>query len=66
MTFGPGLALPVDVLIPLRLVIYNHGSRKLVITSHTVELPQPIVVWLQGAVQYRGHLIAIELSQPSG
>jgi len=53
VSFGPGLALPVEVLIPLRLVAYNGGSRKLVITSHTVELPQPIVAWLQGAVQYR-------------
>jgi len=37
----------------MRLIVYNGGNRKLVITSATMDLPQPIVVWLQESVQYR-------------
>ena len=51
--FGPVAPLPTSLLLPMRLIVYNAGNRKLVITSATMDLPQPLVVWLQESVQYR-------------
>ena len=54
VVFGLVTPLSTSLLLPMRLIVYNHGNRKLVITSATMDLPQPIVVWLQESVQYRG------------
>ncbi len=51
--FNKVAPLPTSLLLPMRLIVYNGGNRKLVITSATMDLPQPIVVWLQESVQYR-------------
>lgn len=51
--FNKVAPLPTSLLLPMRLSTYNGGNRKLVITSATMDLPQPIVVWLQESVQYR-------------
>ena len=55
----PGLTLPYELLLPMSLIKYNSNSRKLVIQSNTLDLPQPIVVWLQLSAQHRGLLSAI-------
>lgn len=51
--FNKVAPLPTSLLLPMRLITYNQGNRKLVITSNNMDLPQPIVVWLQESVQYR-------------
>lgn len=55
----PGLTLPYQLLLPMSLIKYNSNSRQLVIRSNTLDLPQPIVVWLQISAQHRGLLSAI-------
>ena len=40
------------LLLPMRLIAYNGGNRKLVITANTMELPEPVVMWLRESVQY--------------
>jgi hypothetical protein len=44
---------PLELLLPMRLIIYNAGSRKLVITHDAIDLPQPIVLWLQESAQHQ-------------
>ncbi|MCE7980357.1 MAG: hypothetical protein DYG89_04135 [Caldilinea sp. CFX5] len=46
-------ALPMGLLLPMRLVDYNGGNRRLVITAESGALPEPIVAWLQASPQYR-------------
>jgi hypothetical protein len=53
VVFGLVAPLSTSLLLPMRLIVYNQGNRKLLITSTTMDLPQPIVVWLQESVQYR-------------
>lgn len=51
--------LPMGLLLPMRLVQYNGGNRRLVITAESGELPQPIVEWLAASPQYREMIGAI-------
>lgn len=44
---------PIEVMIPMRLIVYNAGSRKLLITTDSLDLPMPVVVWLQESPVYR-------------
>lgn len=45
--------MPMGLLLPMRLVPYNGGNRRLVITAESSALPEPIVAWLQSSPQYR-------------
>lgn len=51
--------LPTSLLLPMRLVAYNGGNRKLTITAESSVLPQPIAEWLQASPQYRQMIGAI-------
>ena len=46
--------LPVNVLLPMRLLAYQAG-RKLLIYLPTTELPRPIAEWLVG--RFPGHVV---------
>lgn len=62
----PTVQLPVEILLPMRLVAYNGGSRKLVIANPHAELPAPVVAWLQESTLYRSLLAEIGEVAPSG
>lgn len=64
LTIEPTTILPLEILLPMRLVIYNAGSRKLLITTTSLDLPQPIVVWMQTSVRYRHLLVAVDTNMP--
>lgn len=49
----PSTALPLTILLPMRLLAYNRGMRQLYLITHSESLPAPIVSWLQESVQYR-------------
>ena len=49
--------LPVNVLLPMRLLAYQAG-RKLLIHLPTTELPRPIAEWLVG--RFPGHVVIVE------
>ena len=51
------IAFPVEVLIPMRLIVYNGGGRKLILRGGEQELAAPIAAWLQTAVEH-GRLVA--------
>jgi hypothetical protein len=53
VTFADPAAVSSWLLLPMRLIAYNGGNRKLVITANTMELPEPVVMWLRESVQYR-------------
>lgn len=44
--FVQTMAFPVEVLLPLRLIIYNGNVRKKLITGKETSLPQPLAAWL--------------------
>jgi len=46
VTYAPTLAFPVEVLLPLRLIIYNGNVRRKVLTGQETTLPQPLAEWL--------------------
>jgi len=49
--------LPVNVLLPMRLLAYQAG-RKLLIYLPTTELPRPIAEWLVG--RFPGHVVIVQ------
>jgi hypothetical protein len=51
--------LPTSLLLPMRLVQYNGGNRKLTISAESGVLPQAIAEWLQSSPQYREMIGAI-------
>lgn len=55
--YQAAIAFPVEVLIPMRLLIYNGGGRKLILRGGEQTLPAPIASWLQTSVEH-GRLIA--------
>jgi len=44
--FVETLAFPVEVLLPLRLIIFNGNVRRKLITGKETTLPQPLAEWL--------------------
>jgi hypothetical protein len=52
-----GADLPREVMIPMRLIGYNGGGRRLVLRAGEQVLPASVVEWLQGAVEYRGLVV---------
>jgi len=52
--------LPVNVLLPMRLLAYQAG-RKLLIYLPTTELPRPIAEWLVG--RFPGHVVMVVETQ---
>lgn len=52
----PTITLPIEILLPMRLIIHNAGSRQLIITAATLDLPAPIVLWLHQSTQHQ-HLL---------
>jgi len=48
--------LPVNVLLPMRLLAFQAG-RKLLIYLPTTELPRPIAEWLVG--RFPGHVVIV-------
>ena len=51
--FVNDLPIPCEILIPMKLVTLNAGSRKIIIRSHSQDLPQPIAIWLTTHHHYR-------------
>lgn len=58
--------LPMGLLLPMRLVDYNGGNRRLVITAESGALPEPIVAWLQASPQYRALIAQVGPVNASG
>ena len=52
-------ALPVNVLIPMRLLAYQSG-RRLLINLAKVDLPQPVAAWLVGRLPGQVTVLAKE------
>jgi hypothetical protein len=52
VTFNAAAGSVTEILLPMRLVAYNGGSRRLLILSGTLPLPEPVVSWLVGSSQY--------------
>lgn len=59
VTFSTASGLVSELLLPMRLIAYNGGSRRLVIGGETRTLPAPIVAWLQGSSQYGWLIVAV-------
>ena len=51
------IAFPVEVLIPMRLIVYNGGGRKVILRGGEQALAAPIAAWLQTSVEH-GRLVA--------
>ena len=54
------IAFPVEVLIPMRLIVYNGGGRKLILRGGEQELAAPIAAWLQTAVEHNRLVATVE------
>lgn len=57
MHFVETLAFPVEVLLPLRLIVYNRNVRRALITGEEKTLPRPLAEWLAKESVLKGKVL---------
>lgn len=61
ITFVEGLTFPMQVVLPLRLIIFNRNVRHALITGKETSLPRPLAEWLANASPLKDKVILHEL-----
>jgi hypothetical protein len=56
VTFDQTYAFPVEVILPLRLIVYNRNVRRTLITGEQKNLPRPLAEWLAKESPLRGRV----------
>jgi len=56
VTFDPTYAFPVEVTLPLRLIIYNRNRRRTLITGEKQPLARPLAEWLAQESPLKGRV----------
>lgn len=56
VTFVETMTFPVEVVLPLRLIIYNHNVRRALITGQETQLPRPLAEWLAQESPLKGRV----------
>ncbi len=54
------MTFPVEVLLPLRLIIYNRNVRRALITGKETAFPRPLAEWLAKESVLRGKMMIDE------